>query len=237
MKRPSPPCLVCVHDVMPETIDRTAAILQRLEAHGVPPCTLLVVPGKPWAPASLDTLRQWSAQGHRLAAHGWRHHVAEIRGWQHRLHAALISRHVAEHLALDSTGIRRLLEEAHAWFALHGLPAPSLYVPPAWALGAIRGEDLAAAPYRQIEVMSGLLSPATGRLLRLPLVGFEADTRLRAAFLRRWNARQRQVARQRATPLRLSIHPDDFELHLADQLEALLREDWSFLSYEALAEN
>lgn len=226
-----------MHDCMPETMGKVTAILGRLRALGVPPTTLLVVPGRDWSPAHIATLKQLADAGHSLAAHGWRHHTRP-RTLFHRLHALLISRDVAEHLALDAAGIAHLLRRSHGWFQRHGLPVPEFYVPPAWALGAIRAEDLARSPFRLIETTSGLLvRGGTGqafRLRKLPLTGFEADTAWRAAFLRRWNQSQRRQALRNGTPLRISIHPDDPDLRLADQLEALLQEPWNFLPYATM---
>ncbi|MFP4352808.1 MAG: polysaccharide deacetylase family protein [Puniceicoccaceae bacterium] len=233
--------LVSLHDVMPETMDRVGSILQWLGGLGVPPVTLLVVPGKPWTPGQIESLRRLAGRGHTLAAHGWRHRTTP-RGLRHRLHAAFLSRNVAEHLALDSAGILALLQRSHAWFADNRLPPPTLYVPPAWALGAVRPDDLARAPFRMIETTFGLIRPRDpGRaarpnrkppLERLPLTGYEADTAVRAAFLRWWNQGQVRKAARRGKPLRLSIHPDDPTLRLADQLAAHLRTVREFGGYD-----
>ena len=233
--------LVSLHDVMPETMDRVESILEWLGDLGIPPVTLLVVPGKPWSSGQIEGLRRLAGRGHVLAAHGWCHRTTP-RGLRHRLHAAFLSRNVAEHLALDSAGILALLSRSHAWFAANGLPPPMLYVPPAWALGAIRPDDLARAPFRVIETTFGLIrppardraDPPTGkpRFERLPLTGYEADTAVRAAFLRRWNQSQVRKAARHGKPLRLSIHPDDPRLRLADQLECHLRAAGEFGGYE-----
>lgn len=228
--------LVSIHDLMPETMDRVQPILDWLKARSVPPVTLLVVPDKAWSTEGLDQLRRLAAAGHPLAAHGWRHATEPRRPW-HRLHAALISRNVAEHLALDSTGIRNLMQQSQRWFPEHALPAPKLYVPPAWALGSIRPAHLAELPYAQIETTSGLLQrdPAGGYTMKkLPLTGYEADTAFRAAALRKWNRWQARSAEKTDRPLRISIHPDDFHLRLRDQLETQIGRVNNFFSYDSL---
>ena len=105
-----------VHDVMPHTLDRVRALLggplSRFPAGHVP---LLVVPGREWNEADLAQLRDWQAAGHPLAGHGWMHRVERYGGWRHRVHAALISRDVAEHLALEAEGILDLMCRCHAW--------------------------------------------------------------------------------------------------------------------------
>ncbi|MFP4157552.1 MAG: DUF2334 domain-containing protein [Opitutales bacterium] len=216
---------VSIHDLMPHTLPRVERILDWLQQHGVPPVTLLVVPGLPWEPAQINRLRELAEMGHPLAAHGWFHRTRPRR-LTHRLHAALISRNVAEHLDLNSAQILALLHRARDWFPEHDLPAPDFYVPPAWALGPIRKTDLTAAPYRHIEITRGILflerthphAPARVHLEHLPLTGYEADTPARAGFLRRWNTVQWRTASRRDRTLRISIHPHDLELRLADQL-------------------
>ena len=111
---------------------------------------------------------------------------------------------------------------------------PSLYVPPAWALGALSSGDLKKAPYRMIETTSGVRLPASAKCRRLPLTGFEADTSFREFFLRRWNRAQCKWAIKSNKPLRISLHPDDLQLRVVDQLEEFLRLEWEFLSYRQL---
>lgn len=221
--------LISIHDVMPETLDRVEALVERLAGQGHTAITLLVVPGRAWQPADLDVLRAWQAAGIELAAHGWQHHVSPIRGLRHRLHAALISRNVAEHLALDEDGRLRLMQAAATWFDAQGLAPPLTYVPPAWALGRIRRRRLRTLPYQRIEVTRGLLDCHSGRLQSLPLVGFEADTAARALALRAWNRTQFALARQVGRALRIAIHPDDAALHLATDLDRCLQRPWQAL--------
>jgi len=215
-----PRALISVHDLMPETLSQVRAILAELERLRRVPVTLLVVPGRAWNPAELATLRAFAHDGHRLAAHGWYHHSERFGGLGHRLHGALFSRRVAEHLALDEAGILALLRRSHAWFADHGFAAPRWYVPPAWALGSVPRARLAtAAPFAYYELFNGWFEASSGRFLSLPLLGYEADRAIRAPLLRAWNRLNR--ARARYQPLvRIGIHPDDFNLRLAAELRA-----------------
>jgi predicted deacetylase len=248
--------LVSIHDLMPQTFDRVERILDWLKARDVPPVTLLVVPGRPWTPGQIGRLRELATSGHPLAAHGW-HHETRPRRLYHRLHAAIFSRNVAEHLDLDSPEIRQLMQRSHDWFGENDLPPPACYVPPAWALGPLSNADLTQLPYRLIETTRGLIhlesnaplvaSQSNGSLPRseegapltkrtctfqkLPLTGYEADTRPREAFLRRWNAAQLHTATRRHLPLRISIHPGDLNLRLQDQLERHILAANAFLPY------
>jgi predicted deacetylase len=219
--------LISIHDVMPETLERVRWLIGQLQDNGHNAITLLVVPGRDWQAEDIRQLADWSVQGIELAAHGWHHKAAHVKGLWHRLHAALISRDVAEHLALDAEGIEALMRRSAAWFDQQGLPEPSSYVPPAWALGALPKARWSALPYRRIEVTRGLLDTRSGQLEPLPLVGFEADTRLRATFLRAWNGIQARKAQRQGRPLRIGIHPQDGELLLADDLMGFIRGGWT----------
>ncbi len=214
--------VVSIHDVMPSTLDATQSILDRLMELGVAQVTLLVVPGLPWKHDEVERLRGWRAAGHELAGHGDVHRARHVRGLRHRLHGWLLSRDVAEHLALDETGIADLVTRCHAWFREHELGAPSLYVPPAWAMGTIRRSTLATLPFRRYESLTGVYDNVENRFDRQPLVGYEADTAIRALALRALNTANLAAARLRGL-VRVAIHPRDLELRLAGDLLATLR--------------
>lgn len=228
----SPPALVSIHDLTPRTLPRVLSILDVLEEAGVPPCTLLVVPGSDWTEDGVAGLRELVSRGHPLAGHGWVHQCGPDRTLFHRLHGLLLSRDQAEHLSRPRDELLVLVRRCFRWFGEAGLPAPELYVPPAWALGRLGTADLRDLPFRRYEVLGGLVHGDTGRTRRLPLVGFEADTRFREVALRAFNALNVTVARRRALPLRISIHPFDLELLLARQLRALVQGEWSYLTEE-----
>lgn len=248
---------------MPHTMDRVEHILDWLKERGVPPVALLVVPGRAWEPQQIERLRDLAAEGHELAAHGWLHETTPKRIY-HRLHAALISRHVAEHLDLNSLGILELMQRSRQWFGENDLPRPDFYLPPAWALGPLAKADLARAPYQLIETTRGLIHLNTLQsdnpnslsaptqagdrrgpirlrpedesgvvhFQKLHLTGYEADTPFREFFLRRWNAAQARAAERKNLPLRISIHPDDLDLRVADQLDMQIRSVQNFLDYK-----
>jgi hypothetical protein len=225
--------LVSIHDVMPATLERVERIFDRLRVAGLTPITLLVVPGTGWDEATLPRLRSLLARGGEAAGHGWRHEARTIRGLRHRLHSALISRNAAEHLALPRDEILALMRANHAWFAEHQLPSPTLYVPPAWAMGPVPRAALDALPFARYETLGGVYETAGRRFRSLPLVGFEADTRLRALAVGGSNAVNRAAARALQRPLRLGIHPDDFELERAGELERMIAAGGEAIGYES----
>ncbi|WP_455211514.1 polysaccharide deacetylase family protein [Kaarinaea lacus] len=218
-KNPKPPipALVSIHDVMPDTLHKVDRILDTLRQHDINNATLLVVPGKSWQEKDIDQLRQYAQQGYELAGHGWQHQVTQYGGLIHRLHGLIISRNVAEHLALDSAGISQLIERCYQWFIKYNLPAPSLYVPPAWAMGGISRSRLRRLPFRYYEYFSGIYDSKLNCFERIPMVGYEADAWYRVPFVALWNSLNFKGA-QHQQRLRFSIHPNDFELFLRKSL-------------------
>ena len=221
--------IVSIHDVEPATLDRVEGLVDRTEEADVRPPTLLVVPGVGWDADGLARLRALVARGCTLAGHGWEHRAPPPATLKHRLHAWIISRDQAEHLSRPRAELLERVRRCHAWFADHDLPEPELYVPPAWALGELRTRDLADLPFRWYEDLTGFVDAATGRRTFLPLVGFEADTRFRRVALRVVNAVGVGAGRILGRPVRVSIHPRDLELLLAEDLRALLGRPWRWV--------
>lgn len=229
----TPRAIVSVHDVMPETFERVLGILSLLEGAQVPPPTLLVVPGKKWTPELIRKLQEMAIRGYPLAGHGWIHKAPSgPRTLFHRGHGLLISRNEAEHLSRPEGELRELITRCFEWFPSVGLPTPSLYVPPAWAMGSLRISDLSSLPFRWYEVLRGLVEGRTGRIRRMPLVGFEADTTCRKVGLRIWNHLNVSLARRVGVPVRISIHPGDLDLLLGADLERMVAAPWSFMREE-----
>lgn len=220
--------LFSIHDVMPSTVDATEQIAAHLREAGIDKITLLVVPGADWDATTLKRLRRLHDHGADLAGHGWRHRIERIRDLRHWLHSVFISRDVAEHLALDRGGVVKLMQDCHDWFIAQDLPSPSLYVPPAWAMGRARRDDLDILPYRRFETLYGIYDSDIRRFQRSPMIGFEADTPLRAFACRLWNRFNLGSSKE---PLRFSIHPGDPGLLLGDDLDELIQQDWTDLYY------
>lgn len=222
--------LLSIHDVMPDTLGRVEHIVSELAKRGLGTVTLLVVPGSGWTPDSLRQLRKLAESGAEFAGHGWRHVVDDIRGLRHRAHSLLISRNVAEHLALSRSQIRSLIARCFEWFAANDLPQPALYVPPAWAMGPIGKDDLNRLPFSQYETLAGIYSSASRTFRHMPMTGFEADTAFRALSCRAWNFINLRAAGT-SRPIRVAIHPRDLELLLATDLRRFLDGGGRALSY------
>lgn len=224
---------VTLHDVTPATLPACLEALDVLRRRRVQPVTLLVVPGTGWTDPDLETLRGLADQGCRLAGHGWSHRAPPPDGPYHRLHAAFISRDEGEHLSRSRSELRGLVTRCAHWFEQVGLDAPDFYVPPAWAMGRLRRRDLEGLPFRWYETLTGIRDADAGRFRLLPLVGYLADTPARAGALRTLNALNRAAAVLLRRPLRVSIHPPDLRLRLADDLVRLLDGRWEWVGIEA----
>ncbi len=216
------PIIISIHDVHPPVLSKVQAAI-RLISHelGMSQVDLLVVPGAEWSRPQLDLLRRWQDQGIHLLGHGWNHRCRRIQTLYHRVHSWLISRDVAEHLSETETTICGLIDDCYAWFVEHGFQPPQMYVPPAWAMGPVSRQALAQRPFRYFEYLLGVFDSETDHFVRCAMVGYEADTVLRALTLRAVN--RLNLAAGRWYPLRVSIHPHDFQLKLAASLRRLLK--------------
>lgn len=213
--------LISIHDVMPETLGRVEQLFDHIQSFGDYPVTLLIVPGRDWQPEDIQRLQSLIEKGAVLCGHGWFHKARKISGIKHRLHSLFISRDVAEHLALKRSELIDLVEECFQWFANNHLPAPELYVPPAWAMGALNQRDLEQLPFVQYELINGIYDCRDKKFHRNPMVGFEARDKWRIPFIRIWNFINFRRARKQGL-LRIGIHPDDHILPLARDMDLYL---------------
>lgn len=226
MSAPRRPAILSIHDVTPDVLPRVREMVELVRDTALAGPDLLVVPGTGWSGRTLDELRELVRAGCSLAGHGWSHRAPRPATLYHRLHARILSRDQAEHLSRPRREVRSLVERCHAWFEASGLPSPSLYVPPAWALGALELDDLRALPFTWYERLDGLVHAPSARVLRMPLIGFEADTVVRRIGLRLSNAVNDTLAAMTGRPLRIALHPGDLSLLLASDVRAVLRRGW-----------
>jgi hypothetical protein len=127
-----------------------------------------------------------------------------------------------------------LIQRCFDWFPGVDLPAPKLYVPPAWAMGSLRISHLRHLPFVWYEILRGFVEGSTGRLRWLPLAGFEADTTFRRVSVRLWNGANVVLAKRVRGPLRISIHPDDLDLLLGADLKRMVLGPWRFIRESAV---
>jgi hypothetical protein len=223
--------VVSIHDVAPETLSRVGELVELVRPLAGTRVSLLVVPGRAWRSEQLARLRGWAREGFEVAGHGWVHR-GRPRTLYHRLHGLVISRDQAEHLSRSRGELRALVARGFEWFSSVDLPEPRLYVPPAWALGALTADDLEVLPYRWYELQTGYTLARRRRHLVAPLMGFEADTRLRQSVLRVSNRLNAGVGRVLARPVRIGLHPHDLHLRLATDVREALDRCGTFLTTE-----
>lgn len=223
--------IVSVHDVMPETLPKVTEILRFLETMAVFPVTLLVVPGQPWPAKAINELKSLQAAGYELAGHGWQHQSRGFTSKWHRLHGWLISGTEAEHLYLSTGAIINIVNDCYRWFETVDLEPPTLYVPPAWAMGRISKKTLSSLPFRLYETQTGIYDAHTGIFRIMPVTGYLADTAFRTRALKITNLISRLPV---FGHLRIAIHPNDLNLPLANQLKTHLRHCRQFTTYNHL---
>lgn len=221
--------IVSIHDVMPDTLPRVREIILFLQERDIFDFTLLVVPGKAWSDSDIEQLHCWQQEGLELAGHGRRHSIIRKTTAWHALHAKLMSGDEAEHLSLSTEEIAHIITECHHWFQEAGLSPPSLYVPPAWAMGALPRRLLHTLPFGCYETLSGVYDCQTNILKRMPLTGYMADTRFRCEFLRIFN-----IINLHLLPgfTRIAIHPGDLRLPLKETLSRHLARFQRWISYQ-----
>lgn len=213
--------ILSIHDVMPSTLKQVARIIDQVPVSLRANIMLLVVPGLDWQPKDIDKLRQWSSMGMALAGHGWFHQTSDIKSIWHKVHSMLVSRDVAEHLSLTASSELQLMQRNREWFAQHNLPVCDWYVPPAWAFGRLPVKQRSLSGYRYFESTFFVYDGQLDAHHFLPMIGYEADTKLRKYGVKIWNSANRFLGRWR--PIRMGIHPHDLDLMLAEDLLADLQ--------------
>ena len=219
-------CFVSIHDVAPDTLDQTDQLLQLWEQGQASQgqsfvAELLVIPGLEWNARQVEKLRRYADQGHQLVGHGWIHQCGNRKNLWHRIHSLCLSRNVAEHLSKPESEIQSMLYRCFDWFLERNLPAPRLYVPPAWAMGRLSHRSMRELPFQFFENLYGYLDSKSMKFRKTPLVGFEADTGFRSFALKGFNYWNLGNAMRRKQPVRISLHPFDLDYRLAQQIHAL----------------
>ncbi|MGD2269256.1 MAG: polysaccharide deacetylase family protein [Desulfobacterales bacterium] len=223
--------LASIHDVTSATLPEVMQIIEVLKVLGIPPATLLVVPGGEWTAKQLATLRHLQNNGFEIAGHGWTHRCSMIKTLEHRIHSVIFSGNVAEHLSLESEQIVDIIHRCYRWFQESDIKAPELYVPPAWAIGKVSRKTLKELPFNMYECLSGIYDSRTDSFMRLPLAGYEVDTQFRTGVLRTLNLINYGLAAMLGLPLRIAIHPFDFRRGMGSDLKARLNKLEYFINY------
>ena len=212
---------ISIHDVSPENISIIENIVNILNLkYNIKKLSLLIIPGLDWNKNQIDKLKYWQTQGIQIAAHGWTHVSQKKKSFFHIIHSFLISKDCAEHLSKKRSEIVYLINKSYNWFIKNNFESPILYVPPAWALGKLNRKDIVFLPFKIIECTTGMLHKGEYRFL--PLIGFEAKTRIRAHLLKFFNGINFILGRLVGI-VRITVHPNDFNLLLSDDANMYLK--------------
>lgn len=172
--------VVSIHDVAPSTAAETRWLLDRLDALGVGPRVLKVVPR--WedrddlaADAALcDLLRAEAGRGAEIVLHGWTHRLDRPpRGpFADRWRARLFAPRAAELAAVTEPGeMRALVERGLGVLRGIGLRAAG-FCPPAWISDPALDPAIGAAGLGYVLRMMEIHDLASGRRMRVPSAGF-----------------------------------------------------------------
>jgi len=215
-------CNISIHDVRPNNVYKIINIINLLfDKYNIRKITLLVIPGLNWNDKQIEILKSLQNKaGIELAAHGWCHKSDSIKTIYHYMHSKLISADSAEHLSKSKLSIIKILNNSHLWFSNQGLNSPTLYVPPAWALGNINKEDLSEISFNEFEMTSGAF--INNKFIFIPLIGFEVKTYFKFIIVKILNLIN-YLLYSFFGVLRIAIHPDDFNLLLKRDLDKYLR--------------
>jgi len=215
-------CNISIHDVAPSNLNRINEIINYLsDRHSINKITLLIIPGLPWEEEQINKLTKWQNTNRiELAAHGWIHKSKSSKNILHFLHSKLISDDCAEHLSRSKEEIIKIMNDSFSWFNDNGLKSPTLYVPPAWAMGELTKKDIESLPFNEVEVTSGVF--INSKFNFIPLIGFETKTYLSFLILKILN-KFNYILYMFYGKIRIAIHPDDFNLLLKKDIDKYLQ--------------
>ncbi|MDP9003669.1 MAG: polysaccharide deacetylase family protein [Verrucomicrobiota bacterium] len=236
--------VVSLHDVAPPTRAASEKIIAELSHHGVPVCSLLVVPNYHHRGSSTEDrgfvlwLQDLEAQGHEIVIHGYFHQ--RPRGDREDVRAKLLTRFYTndegEFYDLDYEEALRRIIRAREEFTRAGL-RPRGFIAPAWLLGPEAERAATEAEMEYTTRLTGVRDLRSGDNFPARTLAYSVRNGWRRAVSRLWNAALvHQLAG--ASLARVSIHPPDLEhpeiweqiLKLTDRLrenrKATTYRDW-----------
>ena len=203
---------ISIHDVAPHNLGDIENIIQILiNQFYINKICILVIPGLNWKKHQIQKLRSWQNDCIEIAAHGWNHQAEPTKSFYHKIHSVIMSDNCAEHLSKDKKTIFNIMKNSYDWFIINGFQKPRLYVPPAWALGKIKTQDLSQFNFTHFECTTGVIYNKKYRFV--PLLGFEERTIIKSLVRRFFNFLNYFMAYFTGI-IRIAIHPDDFNLYL-----------------------
>ena len=211
---------ISIHDASPQNLSNIEKNIFTLKnKFQISKICLLVIPGLDWNQKQINKLKLWQKNGIQIAAHGWKHTAQSKKTLYHKIHSVIISNNCAEHLSKNKQEILTIINDSYNWFISNGFQKPILYVPPAWALGKIKKDDVNRTKFTHFECTTGILHKQ--KYYFLPLLGFEEKTYLGSKIRQFFNYLNFFFAYFIGV-IRIAIHPNDFNLQLKDDIEKYL---------------
>lgn len=221
--------IVSLHDVAPATWDACRLISGRLEAAGVSPYALFVVPcfhgGEPVSAGSEFTawLEEKEKQGNEIVLHGYAHRAGDrpARGWD-RVRGALLSNREDEFLHLDRETFCSALRLGRSILNAAGFD-PAGFVAPAWLMPRFGLDAVRECGFGYTETLTRLFLLERGVWRWSPCVVFSSRTRWRLAVSLLWN-RMLAALCGKAELMRVAIHPADLPAAMPAILQHIARQ-------------
>jgi predicted deacetylase len=209
--------VVSVHDVAPATRSIAEKIVLELSRHGVPVCSLLVVPNYHHLGSSTEDrgfvrwLQELEGQGHEIVIHGYFHKRLRTEGENLRgkFLTRFYTRDEGEFYDLNYEEALRRITRARDDFAGAGL-TPRGFIAPAWLLSAAAERAAGEADMEYTTHLTRVRDLRSGKDFRARTLVYSVRSAWRRAASLVWNgALCRHLAG--ASLARVSIHPPDYD--------------------------
>ena len=209
--------VVSVHDVTPATRATVERIVEELSRHGVPVCSLLVVPNHHHRGSSMEDrgfvrwLQDLEARGHEIVIHGYFHQRPRRDGetLRERFFTRLYTRDEGEFYDLDYDEAFRRITQAREEFTRAGL-TPRGFVAPAWLLGSAAERAAIEADMEYTTRLTGVRDLRFGNHYPARTLVYSVGSGWRRGASMIWNgALARHLTGARLA--RVSIHPPDLD--------------------------
>ncbi len=208
--------IVSLHDVAPRSQQIASTIVSELRLHGIPVCSLLVVPDYHHEglfanhATFVNWLRGLEADGHEIVIHGYFHERPSRtkETLRDKFMTRFYTQNEGEFYDLPYEEALRRVTNARDEFRAHGLK-PHGFVAPAWLLG---DEAERAVRDAQLEYTTRLRSISdlrSGDVFPARSLVYSVHNSWRRAVSRGWNDALFRLLQPKPL-LRISIHPPDY---------------------------
>ena len=208
--------VVSLHDVAPPTQQIATTIISELGRHGVPVCSLLVVPDYHHEGLFarrrefVTWLRGLEADGHEIVIHGYFHErlPQTKETLRDKFVTRFYTRNEGEFYDLGYEEALRRVTTARDEFRAHGLK-PRGFIAPAWLLGDEAERAVCDAQLEYTTRLRNVCDLRSGIIFPARTLVYSVHNSWRRALSRNWNAALFCLLKTKSL-LRISIHPPDY---------------------------